>query len=117
MNRTGHLVLGGIVGAGGYLLLCKRFEQQPTLAGFAVSTLGGTALGILADVLEPALHPNHRSFFHSATLIAGVGTGLMKMWENPEISPESKILLTVLGCAYVSHPLADALTPKGIPLF
>ena len=37
----------------------------------------------LPDVLEPALHPNHRKLFHSVIVFAALGYGLNRLyrWE------------------------------------
>jgi membrane-bound metal-dependent hydrolase YbcI (DUF457 family) len=73
----------------------------------------------LPDLVEPALHPNHRQFFHSVTFLAVLGTGLYKTYQwQPETPGESFLrgAILVVGGAYFLHVIADASTAKSIPL-
>jgi membrane-bound metal-dependent hydrolase YbcI (DUF457 family) len=78
----------------------------------AYAAVGGM-IGVVPDRLEPATNPNHRQFFHSvlfgsAVLYCAHGAH-SRSWD-----PEAKILLRAASYAYVSHLMADSLTPKGI---
>jgi membrane-bound metal-dependent hydrolase YbcI (DUF457 family) len=73
---------------------------------------GGALLGLLPDMLEPASSPNHRRFFHSIALAAGITRSLCKK----EVGNRSDDLLFLSGTAYLSHLAADACTPKCLPL-
>src|ERR1700722_7535097 len=75
-----------------------NWAKNPLLAA-------GTAAGCgtLPDVLEPALHPNHRLFFHSFLFATGVGFGLYKLYQwKPESEGGELVRAVVLigGCAY-----------------
>jgi inner membrane protein len=73
----------------------------------------------LPDLVEPALHPNHRQFFHSVAFMAMLGIGLYTAykWET-EATGEAFLrgAMLVAGGAYFLHIAADACTAKSIPL-
>src|SRR5437588_10398867 len=71
-NARAHAVIG--TGSGGLVALLRSQELPPEarLAMTLGGALGGYAGGRLPDVLEPAIHAWHRSFFHSAAAGAGV---------------------------------------------
>lgn len=75
--------------------------------------------GSLPDLLEPAIHPNHRGFFHSLTCMALVCYALYRLyhWE-PESPMETglKWLGLIAGGAFVTHLAMDATTKKSLPL-
>ena len=79
----------------------------------------GAFCGSLPDLLEPAIHPNHRQFFHSVAfglLVAG-GMGQVYRWKPDE--PWQRVLrgaVLIAGGAYLVHLLMDATTPKSLPL-
>jgi len=69
--------------------------------------------------VEPALHPNHRQFFHSVAFMAILGTGLYKTYQwQTETNAEAFVrgALLIAGGAYLLHVVADACTAKSIPL-
>ncbi len=71
-NARTHAVIGT---GSGSLVAFLRSQDLPTEARLAMTfggALGGYAGGRLPDVLEPAIHAWHRSFFHSAATGAGV---------------------------------------------
>lgn len=116
MNRVEHSLVGSLVGAGAYLISTKCTGEQPTLGGLICFAAAGAVASAVPDVLEPAVHPNHRSFFHSALLNAALTLGACKLWQDPNLLPQQRHLLAAISLAYVSHPVTDATTPKGIPL-
>jgi membrane-bound metal-dependent hydrolase YbcI (DUF457 family) len=84
----------------------------------AAALLAGQ-LGSLPDLLEPALHPNHRGFFHSVTCLALVGYALYRLyrWEPEEpLEKLVKWLALIAGGAFATHLLMDATTSKSLPL-
>lgn len=115
MNKSTHTLVGGLVGGVAYLALSPRLERQPSLGGLVFSVAAGAAVACLHDVLEPALHPNHRGVVHGLALNTGLAVVLRKLWEDERLRPELKVLCTALGLAFLSHPALDATTPKGIP--
>lgn len=115
MNGPTHALVGAAVGGGGYYVACKVLLKEPSLEGFMLSAGAGLAVACLPDILEPAVHPNHRAFFHSLVFNGIVTILLWRRLSNPNVSTLEKITLSVLGSAYVSHPLLDATTPQGLP--
>lgn len=112
-----HFVVSGTVGVGTYLLMCQYYQRPPRLDELLVCT--GTSLlsGIVPDTLEPALNPNHRAIGHSVALGAGLAQlAISTCGETGEWEEFQKILLAVAIVSYVSHLVADAFTPKGLPL-
>jgi inner membrane protein len=84
-----------------------------------VAAVAAAGCGTLPDVLEPALHPNHRQFFHSLLFASGVGFVLYKLYQWEPESEGGKLVRAaalVGGCAYLVHLAMDAFTPKSLPL-
>lgn len=73
----------------------------------------------LPDILEPAIHPNHRQFFHSVAFASLLGVAGYKIYKwNPDNPFDEAIrfaLMVAVG-AYGIHLLLDASTPKSLPL-
>jgi inner membrane protein len=116
MNRGAHMIVGAAAGAGGYYLASKLFGFQPTWQGALTLGGAGALVACLPDILEPALHPRHRAFFHSVACNGGRALGLRHLARHRHLTPQQKIILMALGCSYLSHPLIDATTPMGLPL-
>jgi len=72
-NGRTHKVVGAVAG-GGFAL--ARSAGQPA-AHRAVETAGGAlagiGLGMLPDIIEPAIHPGHRSVAHGAAPAVALG--------------------------------------------
>ena len=116
MNRPTHALVGAAVGSAGYYIACKLLLKEPSLEGCMLSAGAGLAVACLPDILEPAIHPNHRAFFHSIVFNGVVTILVWRRLNNPDVSVLEKIVLSVIGSAYVSHPLLDATTPMGLPI-
>ena len=116
MNGGTHRLVGGIVGGLVYTLGCKAFAVQPTLTGIALSAGVGVIGASLHDLVEPAIHPNHRAFFHSIAFNGLVAVSLRRVCADPAVTPGSKMLLAAIGLGCLSHPCLDAFTPKGLPI-
>ena len=73
----------------------------------------GGVIGVVPDLIEPAVHPNHRGFFHSVAFGAlawyATHAAHTKQWD-----PETRAAARMACWCYLSHLLADALTPKSI---
>jgi membrane-bound metal-dependent hydrolase YbcI (DUF457 family) len=110
------MAIGALVGAGGYYLLCKALDVKPDVGELVLCAAGGSVLGCLHDMLEPALHPGHRAFFHSIAVNGAAALALRRIWLSPPLSRKQKVLYVALGSACLSHPCMDALTPMGLPL-
>lgn len=91
---------------------------EVTAAPLASATLGAL-LGSLPDIIEPAIHPHHRQFFHSVAFGLAVAWGMAKVFEWKPTEPAHRLVRGVgliAGTAYLAHLLMDASTPRSIPL-
>jgi len=97
----------------------QQREGHPD-AGASISMGAAAAcLPSLPDILEPALHPNHRRFFHSATFAVGMAYAMHRVysWETEgEWEKLARVLLLAGGGAYLAHLALDALSAKSLPL-
>lgn len=89
-NSREHIVWGAVAGAGACLTITWLSEQKLSLAELLGAILSGVLLAKLPDVLEPAIHPNHRSSFHS---VAFAGTALPAAWSVTLEKRQEKIRL------------------------
>lgn len=115
-NCRTHILVGAGVGLAVALSDHDKHqqEQSPVLGAII-----GAFAGKLPDILEPALNPNHRQFFHSITFVGMLGYVLKKTYDwKPEDNFEKVIRLMALcaGVGYLSHLALDATTPKSLPL-
>lgn len=88
---------------------------RPVLHGLA----GAVATG-LPDKLEPAIHPNHRQFFHSFFVAGVIGYGTYKAWQWEPTEDWQKLArwaLLIGGVAYLTHLALDSTTAKSLPVF
>jgi len=116
-NGKNYLVIGAAVGL--TVALADNKKQ-------AVSHHPGTAIAVgflfgkLPDILEPSPgNPHHRQFCHSLLVLTALGVGLKNLYEwQPEDVMDKCLrgLGLISGCAYVSHLLCDATTPRSLPL-
>lgn len=115
-NRKQHAVVAAALGLGVYAFRCHRSAERFTLLGALKATAVTVLGGLVPDVLEPALHPNHRSFCHSVSgggLLAG-GAGVAS--RNIQLGEELTFYAGLFVLGYISHLLLDSTTPKGVPL-
>lgn len=116
-NATAHR-LGAALSIYGLSAYAEHKNGENTAAPLAHATVAGM-LGTLPDVLEPAIHPHHRQFFHSLTFAALLGYGLHRLyrWETEtELQQALKTLGLIAGGAYLVHLLMDATTAKSLPV-
>jgi membrane-bound metal-dependent hydrolase YbcI (DUF457 family) len=111
-----HMLIGGAAGVAAYGVYChyqkREFEIVDALCSAVIAVLGGIA----PDVMEPALDPNHRSVFHSIAGGTALVHGAQRAWKSARLPSEAKFIVALLAIGYVSHLLADAATPKSLPL-
>jgi len=72
----------------------------------------------LPDLLEPALHPQHRQFFHSVVFVGLIGVAGYKLytWEPEDDWGSFLRFLLLVGCgAVLVHLAMDALTKRSLP--
>lgn len=110
------------VGAALTLAIAAAHEEQNGCVQTTkplTAAVAGAMLGTLPDILEPALHPNHREFFHSLACAGLIGLGIFRAyrWEpTSEVEEILRFLLLTAGGAFLTHLAMDALTSKGLPL-
>jgi membrane-bound metal-dependent hydrolase YbcI (DUF457 family) len=98
--------------------------QEPLGSEKSTRPLIGAALGsycaTLPDLLEPAINPHHRQFFHSvlfAAIVAGIGWKI-KEWQPEDACGDAVRFVLLMGCgAYLVHLGMDAVSKRSLPLF
>ena len=116
-NAASHR-LGAAITIGAISAYSEHKNGQNTLKPLRNAALAA-ACGTLPDILEPALHPNHRRFFHSVGFAGLLGYGMYKLykWEtDDEFERFLKGLALVAGGSYLVHLAMDASTPKSLPV-
>ena len=96
----------------------KPYEERIATA-IAAGGLGALC-GSLPDVLEPALHPNHRQFFHSVIFGIAMFECLRHVYRWRPNNDWQRLLrgvTLIAGGAYLVHLMMDATTKKSLPLF
>jgi len=111
-----HALTGGIVGFLCYLGNCGVSNSKPSLGGAITSSVIGGIGGMLPDLIEPPTNPNHRRFFHSASLGSLMTYLLKNIADSTTTSQDAKLISAILGLSYLSHLAEDSITDKGIPL-
>ena len=115
-NSTGHMIAGGVTGAVVLVHHRRSEKKRVELSEFLIAVLVGILFGLLADKLEPASSPNHRAFFHSLLFFGFAAWQLYRLCCAEETSSDQQLALKLIGAAYASHLLLDAVTPKGLPI-
>ncbi len=132
-SRDAHDAIGFGIGFAATLISAVNQGRQPSLLELVGGALGGLCGSHGPDAIEPAYHPHHRQFAHSATLLIGGGARAfptaLKMQNDlarsaeRETDPLMKAIKQLasgaavgLPAGYASHVVADATTPRGIPL-
>ena len=114
-NAKTHALIAGIAGVGTYALYCRRNRREVRFWGAVGSGLLSAFGGLVPDLIEPAVDPNHRRFFHSVVTGADLACGAVKAQGDQSFSDTLELVTVLLVVGYISHLLADALTPKGLP--
>lgn len=94
-------------------------EGRPVDGSAFAMGAAAACLPSLPDYLEPAVHPNHRRFFHSVTFAIAVAFAMRRAYKWETHAPwEQLARLAVLagGAAYLAHLARDAFTAKSLPL-
>jgi len=100
-NRRVHSVAGAAAGGMAAFLLARDQGTQHHL----VEALGGVMGGRLPDLIEPALHPGHRSVAHAL-----IPAGLTGTTVAPRLRRAQQAV------RQWADRLLDAGTPMGLPL-
>lgn len=113
---THQLTAAALVGA---VCIHAERDKQNMSARPIVGAVLAAKFTKLPDVLEPAIHPNHRQFFHSVAFASLLGVAGYKIYKwNPDnlFDEAIRFALMVAVGAYGIHLLLDASTPKSLPL-
>ena len=114
-SGTTHMFIGaGVVS----LAALADDNPYPLTHSLLFTPILGCVGGKLPDLLELAIHPNHRQFFHSVTVMILVTIGLGKIYRWQPEEPLEKLirgLVLLGGVGYLSHLLCDSTTPKDLP--
>ena len=144
-RRATHSSVGATAGMVAAVYRVRAMPADHAVAAAVGGLLGGAIGGVVPDVLEPATHPNHRGFAHSA--VAGGALVFAPVaefeascqakaaaWDeaagaNPQGSAERSraelrawLWRLLAGAAvgivagYASHLVLDACTPRSLPL-
>ncbi|HXN25208.1 MAG TPA: metal-dependent hydrolase [Candidatus Dormibacteraeota bacterium] len=114
-NAKQHALIGAGIGAVGWLLYCKLVDC-PVEVGEVLLAVGvGMVGGLLPDLLDPAIHPNHRRFFHSYAATALLAHANRHVSQNAQMPAETRAAIHLISLGFFSHLAADAHTPKGLP--
>jgi inner membrane protein len=116
-NASQHAVIGGMAGGSTYVAMCSYYKRQARLDELLICIGVGVATAAVPDLLEPALHPHHRQIAHSFTtggVLAKLATE--KCFTNCEWDQLQKIVLAAAIAGYLSHLVADACTPRCLPI-
>ncbi|MBE0458086.1 metal-dependent hydrolase (plasmid) [Pseudoalteromonas sp. KG3] len=115
-NAKTHMFIGAGVSLTTALL---DNNKHPASHNVVVAPAVGAFMGKLPYILEPALHPNHRQFFHRMTVLTLLYAGLLKAYRWSLEEPFEKFMrgmMLICGGAYLRHLICDASTPKALPL-
>ena len=111
-----HALVGAGTCVAGWFLYCHLTERKVNFLEVGLAAAAGAFVGLIPDLLEPAVHPNHRNFFHSVTTAALQAGWNQATWDNSRITQEHRVWVTLCSAAYLSHLVLDSGTPKGLPL-
>lgn len=118
MRAAVHAAIAG-VSAFGTVALIKRQHPAARLPDPVFAGIVAALAAKLPDFLEPATHPNHRQFCHSAAFGAALIAGMKKLYDWMPATPGEVFMRAVLlsiGFGYLTHLGADATTAMGLPL-
>ena len=117
-NAAAHAMAATLAVGGTIAATTDTTEKDGVLkiaAGGAMGTLGAK----LPDLLEPALNPHHRQFFHSVVFAVGLGVAVHKVykWQTSTKTDEWIRLLILAGISgYLLHLIMDGFTPRSLPM-
>ena len=116
-NGREHAAAAAAVVGIGYAYLEYKRHGRITLRPFLAAGVAAIATS-LPDVLEPAVHPHHRQFFHSVALAGLLGHAMQLTYEWTPHTDGDRLLkeaILVVGTAYGIHLVKDAGTPRSLP--
>lgn len=113
-HRAFNLVAVSVAAA-----LVEGRDGRPLTAAPVAMGITAACFPSLPDLLEPALHPNHRKFFHSWAVVGLLGWGMYGLYDwQPDDGWDrfARVAGLALGAAYLAHLARDAFTAKSLPL-
>lgn len=111
-RREEHQLVSGMIALATHVFTSK----EPITAESACAAFFGGAIGAaIPDLLEPAVHPNHRRFFHSVVFNGGVVHATLKSMEQPRTL--ERVFGESIAIGNITHVAQDSQTPAGIPFF
>lgn len=146
MNAKVHVPAGAISGLLYGATRPGQTEDYGALVEWIGATIGGGLGALVPDLLEPAIHPLHRSTAHSYVAMSGViwmdsqlqqwqikirekaleyrrcrelsqnGFGSFLFWMGEMLCFAFAGLIAGILAGYVSHLVLDLVTPAGLPL-
>ncbi len=103
------------MGAAAWLVYCELSDRPINLFETLIAAGIGAIGGLVPDLLEPAVHPNHRAFFHSYAAGGLLAVANDHLSRNRDIEPTVRAALHLGSVGFASHLWADAGTTKGLP--
>ena len=111
MNRRQHALGSGLAVAIAFYCAADGRQESASSNDARLTAAGvaggfGALCGSLPDLIEPAVHPNHRQFFHSVMFAAILAGGLhhLNRWRPEE--PWQRLIRCaglIAGVAYLVH--------------
>ena len=130
-NGNTHKSAGAVIGTITYLAIkndCQQ-KEQVDLGELILSTGVGVSTSRLPDILEPAIHPNHRAFYHSLAFGSVVGFVGVQAWKDFQFRRNERRvegiqqwsfreyvdIAVIIACgSIVLHLIMDGTTKKGL---
>ena len=116
MNKRTHIVVAAAAGVIAEVVRCRCCDRPVELMNVILASSAAATFGIVPDILEPAVHPNHRSLFHGLAMAGCAGYGVKAAASQQEWPEWMKALAVGAAVGYLSHLALDATTPKSLPL-
>ena len=116
-NGPAHQIIGGLTALA--VMNADKEGNRTVLHHPLVALACGALLGKLPDVIEPANNPHHRQFFHSWVFLSALSGAMKGVWDmkpETEVGRLARAAGLIVGGAYISHLMADAVTPRSLPL-
>lgn len=107
---------GAGIAAGIELLDCFVTDRKVDWWRVLIAGGIGAAAAAAPDILEPALHPCHRSLFHSLAAGGASAYGLAALGRSAMTDPTWRLVARSALVGYLSHVTLDSTTPRSFPL-
>ncbi|MBI5222814.1 metal-dependent hydrolase [Candidatus Micrarchaeota archaeon] len=115
-NKEEHALIGALVGFGGYVIAKYMLNEEVNWGNALCWGAVGAGVALVPDILEPAVSPNHRAIAHSLVTGGALLYTTKRVWDSSELNSEQKAGASALIGAYLSHLVADSMTPAGLPV-